>query len=41
MYTIGLFVFTLGANAVMIVFLEGFAWVLPDDPVGYHLLQQF
>lgn len=40
-YTIGLFFFTLGANAVMIVFLEGFAWVLPDDPVGYHLLQQF
>jgi disulfide bond formation protein DsbB len=24
-------------NAVMIVFLEGFAWVLPDDPASYAL----
>jgi hypothetical protein len=24
-------------NAVMIVFLEGFAWVLPDNPMGYAL----
>lgn len=26
-------------NAVMIVFLEGFAWVLPDDPKGYDLFR--
>jgi hypothetical protein len=28
------------ANVVAIVFLEGFAWELPDNPVGYHLLEQ-
>lgn len=39
--TTGLFVLTLLANAVMIVFLEGFAWVLPDDPISYNLIQQF
>lgn len=38
--TVGLFLFTVAANIVMMVFLEGFAWVLPDDPVDYHLLQQ-
>ena len=28
------------ANLVAIILLEGFAWVLPDDPTKYHLLQQ-
>ena len=37
---IGLFLLILAANAVMIVFLEGAAWVLPDNPTDYHLLQQ-
>lgn len=37
---IALFTGVLVANAIMIVFLEGFAWVLPDDPVSYNLLQQ-
>lgn len=37
---IGLFTVVLIANFVMTVFLEGFAWVLPDDPVSYNLLQQ-
>ena len=26
-------------NAVMIVFLEGFTWVLPDNPTGYDLFR--
>lgn len=26
-------------NAVMIIFLEGFAWVLPDDPTSYDLFR--
>lgn len=38
--TLGLFFLALAANAVMIIFLEGFAWVLPDDPTNYHLLEQ-
>jgi disulfide bond formation protein DsbB len=38
--TILLFVAVVAVNAVMIVFLEGFAWVLPDDPTSYHLLEQ-
>ena len=28
------------ANLVAIILLEGFAWILPDDPTKYHLLQQ-
>ena len=28
------------ANLIMIIFLEGFAWVLPDDPTSYNLLTQ-
>lgn len=32
------FLAVLAINAVMIVFLEGFAWVLPDDPTSYRLL---
>lgn len=31
------FLAVVAINAVMIVFLEGFAWVLPDDPVSYGL----
>jgi disulfide bond formation protein DsbB len=38
--TIGLFFLTIAANAVMIVFLEGFSWVLPDDPANYRLIDQ-
>ena len=38
--TIALFVLVLAVNTVMIVFLEGFAWVLPDDPASYRLLEQ-
>lgn len=38
--TAGLFVAVLAVNAAMIVALEGFAWVLPDDPASYRLLGQ-
>lgn len=31
------FLLVIAINAVMIVALEGFAWVLPDDPVSYGL----
>ena len=31
------FLAVVAINAVMIVFLEGFAWVLPDNPMGYAL----
>lgn len=31
------FLAIVAANAVMIVFLEGFAWVLPDNPTSYGL----
>ncbi|MEY3082401.1 MAG: hypothetical protein RJA94_2386 [Pseudomonadota bacterium] len=31
------FLAVVAINAVMIVFLEGFAWVLPDNPTGYAL----
>lgn len=37
---IGLFVVLIVANLVGIVVLEGFAWVLPDDPQSYNLFQQ-
>lgn len=39
-FVVGLFFLTIAVNAVMIVFLQGFSWVLPDDPVHYHLLEQ-
>lgn len=32
------FIAIVAINAVMIVFLEGFAWVLPDNPTSYGLL---
>lgn len=35
------FIGLIAANVVAIVVLEGFAWVLPDDPSGYHLIDQF
>lgn len=38
--TTGLFLLVVVANAIMIIVLEGFAWVLPDDPLRYHLLEQ-
>jgi hypothetical protein len=38
--TVGLFFLTIAANAFMIIFLEGFSWVLPDDPTDYHLIEQ-
>lgn len=37
---IGLFVALIVANLVGIILLEGFAWVLPDDPDSYNLLRQ-
>ena len=33
------FLAVIAVNAVMIVFLEGFAWVLPDDPTSYDLFR--
>lgn len=33
------FLAAVAINAVMIVFLEGFAWVLPDDPTSYDLFR--
>jgi hypothetical protein len=27
-------------NVVMIIFLGGFAWILPDDPTSYNLIDQ-
>jgi disulfide bond formation protein DsbB len=35
-----LFLLVVAANVVAIVFLEGFAWVLPDDPNSYNLIEQ-
>ncbi len=37
---IWLFIGVVAANVVAIVFLEGFAAVLPDDPVSYNLIDQ-
>jgi len=34
------FIGIIAANVVAIVVLEGFAWVLPDDPTSYHLIDQ-
>ena len=38
---IWIFIGVVAANVVAIIFLEGFAWVLPDDPTGYNLIDQF
>ena len=35
-----LFLALIVVNLVLIILLEGFAWVLPDDPSNYHLLVQ-
>lgn len=37
---IWLFIGVVAANVIAIIFLEGFAWVLPDDPDGYTLIDQ-
>jgi disulfide bond formation protein DsbB len=37
---IWLFIGVVAANVIAIIFLEGFAPVLPDDPSGYHLIEQ-
>lgn len=36
-----IFIILVAANVIAIFFLEGFAWVLPDDPTSYNLLDQF
>ena len=38
---IWLFIAVVAANVVAIIFLDGFAGVLPDDPAGYHLIEHF
>lgn len=35
-----LFIAVAAANVIAILFLEGFAWVLADNPVNYHLIEQ-
>lgn len=35
-----LFMLVVAANVVAIIFLEGAAWVLPDNPTSYNLLDQ-
>ena len=37
---IWLFIGVVAANVIAIIFLEGFALVLPDDPLGYNLIDQ-
>ena len=37
---IWLFIGVIAANVIAIIFLEGFAPVLPDDPAGYNLIDQ-
>lgn len=37
---IGFLIFMLVANVIAIIFLEGFAFVLPDDPSSYGLIDQ-
>jgi len=37
---IWVFIGLIAANVVAILFLEGFAWVLPDDPNSYNLIDQ-
>jgi hypothetical protein len=36
--TLGLFVLLIASNLVMIFFLEGFHWTLPDTPTRYELI---
>ena len=35
-----IFIGVVAANVIAIIFLEGFAPVLPDDPDGYTLIDQ-
>jgi disulfide bond formation protein DsbB len=35
-----LFMIVVAANVIAIIFLQGAAWVLPDDPTSYNLLDQ-
>ena len=37
---IWLFIGVVAANVIAIIFLEGFAAVLPDDPESYNLIDQ-
>ena len=37
---IWLFIGVVAANVIAIIFLDGFAAVLPDDPTGYNLIDQ-
>ncbi|MFM9035188.1 MAG: disulfide bond formation protein B [Mycobacterium sp.] len=37
---IWLFIGVVAANVIAIIFLEGFAAVLPDDPISYNLIDQ-
>ena len=37
---IWIFIGVIAANVIAIIFLEGFAPVLPDDPEGYNLIDQ-
>lgn len=37
---IWLFIGVVAANVIAIIFLEGFAGVLPDDPMNYNLIEQ-
>jgi disulfide bond formation protein DsbB len=40
MVVVWLFLFLIAANVLAIILLEGVAWVLPDDPTSYNLLDQ-
>ncbi|MCH9667258.1 MAG: disulfide bond formation protein B [Actinomycetia bacterium] len=35
-----IFIVLIAANVVAIIFLQGFAWVLPDNPFSYNLIDQ-
>ena len=37
---VAIILFMLVANVIAIIFLEGIAWVLPDDPTSYGLIDQ-
>lgn len=38
---VGIFIFIIVANIIMVFSLEGFNWTLPDDPTQYELFHQF
>ncbi|MCB0950762.1 MAG: disulfide bond formation protein B [Mycobacterium sp.] len=35
-----IFIALIAANVIAIIVLQGFAWRLPSDPSGYHLIEQ-